>query len=135
MRKTAFVFLLVSILGLILIAETSQLPRNPSPTPSSNISRADFKQHIEDWFEPEDIHAIAVDDTQLKKLGFEKHVNGDGTVKYLRGPFRILIPQEGKFDEMEIWYREDIRHVHRTLGIHELQNFYHQMTKVDLTRV
>ena len=89
----------------------------------------------EDWFEPDDIHAIAVDDTQLKKLGFEKHVNGDGTVKYLRGPFRILIPQEGKFDEMEIWYREDIRHVHRTLGIHELQNFYHQMTKVDLTRV
>jgi len=53
MRKTAFVFLLVSILGLILIAETSQLPRNPSPTPSSNISRADFKQHIEDWSEPE----------------------------------------------------------------------------------
>ncbi len=89
----------------------------------------------EDWFEPDHLYPIPVDDSQLQKLGFEKQVNGDQSVKYLRGPFRILIPKTGQFDEFEIWYREDHRHIHRSIGVHELQNFYHQMTKVDLTRV
>lgn len=89
----------------------------------------------DDWFEAGDLFAIPVDDEQLTKLGFEKQLNGDQTVKYLRGPFRILIPGEGQFGEMEIWYREDRRHIHHHLGVHELQNNYHQMTKVDLIRV
>jgi len=53
MRKTAFVFVLTLILGLVLISGTSQLPRNPSQTASLNISKAEFKQYIEDWSEPE----------------------------------------------------------------------------------
>jgi hypothetical protein len=89
----------------------------------------------EDWFEPKDLYPIPVDDQQLQKLGFEKQVNGDKSVKYLRGPFRILIPGSDQFDEFEIWYREDHRHLRRSIGVHELQNFYHQMTKVDLSRV
>ena len=40
-----------------------------------------------------------------------------------------------QFNEFEIWYREDHRHLHRSIGVHELQNFYHQMTKVALSRV
>jgi hypothetical protein len=89
----------------------------------------------DDWFEAGDLYAIPLDDNQLLKLGFEKQVNGDKTVKYLRGPFRILIPGAGEFGQLEIWYREDRRHIHHPIGVHELQNFYHQMTKVDLTRV
>ena len=89
----------------------------------------------ENWFDAGDLYPIPVDDTQLAKLGFEKQLNGDQTVKYLRGPFRILIPGEGQFSEFEIWYREDRRHIHHHLAVHELQNNYHQMTKVDLTRV
>jgi len=88
----------------------------------------------ESWFEAGDLFGIPLDDAQLISLGFEKQVNGDKTVKYLRGPFRILIPAEGEFKEIEIWYREDRRHIHHHLAVHELQNNYHQMTKVDLTR-
>jgi hypothetical protein len=87
----------------------------------------------DDWFEAEDLFPIPVDDVQLLKLGFEKEVNADKTVKYKRGPFRLMIPAAGQFNELEIWYREDRRHIHHAIGVHELQNFYHQMTKVDLS--
>jgi hypothetical protein len=89
----------------------------------------------EDWFDPEDLEAIPLDHEQLSKLGFEKKINDDKSIKYMRGPFRILIASPGKFDDLEIWYREDRRHIHHPIGVHELQNFYHQMTKVDLSRV
>jgi hypothetical protein len=89
----------------------------------------------DDWFEAGDLYPIPVDDVQLQKLGFDKVVNEDKSVKYMRGPFRVMIPAAGQFSEFEIWYREDRRHIHHPLGVHELQNFYHQMTKVDLSRV
>jgi hypothetical protein len=89
----------------------------------------------DDWFEPQDLFVIPLDDEQLEKLGFEKLVNEDKSVKYMRGPFRLLIGAPDQFSELEIWYREDRRHVHHPIGVHELQNFYHQMTKVDLSRV
>jgi hypothetical protein len=89
----------------------------------------------DDWFEAGDLYPIRVDNAQLVKMGFEKLVNQDKSVKYMRGPFRLLIPAADQFDELEIWYREDRRHIHHPIGVHELQNFYHQMTKVDLTRV
>jgi hypothetical protein len=89
----------------------------------------------DDWFDANDLYAIPVDEVQLQKLGFEKQVNADNTIKYMRGPFRVMIPAAGQFNEFEIWYREDRRHIHHPIGVHELQNFYHQMTKVDLTRV
>ena len=53
MRKTAFVSVFILILGSVLIAATSQLSRNPRSPASSTISRAEFKQYIEDWSEPE----------------------------------------------------------------------------------
>lgn len=89
----------------------------------------------DDWFDASALYPIPLDDNQLMKLGFEKLVNEDKTVKYMRGPFRMLIAAPGQFDNFEIWYREDRRHIHHSIGVHELQNFYHQMTKVDLTRV
>jgi len=86
------------------------------------------------WFTPDQLFPIPLDDDQLKKFHFEKKENGDGTVKYMRGPFRIQLPQKGSFSNFEMWYREDRRHMTHPVTVHELQNHYHQMTKVELTR-
>ena len=86
------------------------------------------------WFKSEDLHPITLDEGQLMKLNFEKQVNEDGSVKYLKGPFRIFLPQQGDFSKMDIWYREDRRHLTNMLSVHELQNHYLQMTKVNLQR-
>ncbi len=86
------------------------------------------------WFTPDQLHAIPLDEGQLMKFHFEKQENGDQTVKYLRGPFRILLSQKGNFSSFEMWYREDRRHMSHPVMVHELQNLYKEMTKVDLTR-
>ena len=86
------------------------------------------------WYGPNDLFPIPLDEGQLLKFGFEKQAQADGTVKYLKGPFRILLSQPGNFSQFEMWYREDRRHIHEPLSVHQLQNHYHQMTKVDLTR-
>jgi len=86
------------------------------------------------WYTPNDLYPIPLDETQLMRLGFEKQELGDGEVKYLRGPFRILLSQKGDFSHFEMWYREDRRHITQPLSVHQLQNHFHQMTKVDLTR-
>ncbi len=86
------------------------------------------------WYSPNDLYPIPLDDSQLLRFNFNKELNGDNTVKYLRGPFRILLPGKDQFSDFEMWYREDRRHIHHPIGVHELQNYYNQMTKVDLTR-
>jgi hypothetical protein len=84
------------------------------------------------WFKPEDLAAIPLTDEQLLKLGFEKHLVEEGIVKYKKGPFRIQLKKENAFNDFEIWYREDIRHFNAPIYVHELQNHYFQMTKVEL---
>ena len=86
------------------------------------------------WFTPNQLFPIQLNEDQLFKFGFEKQALEGGKVKYLRGPFRILLSQNGIFSNFEMWYREDRRHITRELTVHELQNHYHQMTKVDLVR-
>jgi hypothetical protein len=87
------------------------------------------------WYSPNDLYPILLDEGQLMKLGFEKQEFPDGEVKYLRGPFRILLSEKGNFSHFEMWYREDRRHITQPLSVHQLQNHYHQMTKIDLARV
>jgi hypothetical protein len=86
------------------------------------------------WFKPEELKGIPLSDAQLVKLGFEREDDGSGPVKYKKGAFRILIPGKEKFNEFEMWYREDRRHLKGPIYVHNLQNHYLQMTKVDLTR-
>ena len=86
------------------------------------------------WFKPEELKGIPLNDEQLKKLGFEKEADENGAVKYKKGAFRILIPKKDNFNEFEIWYREDKRHLKGPVFVHDLQNHYLQMTKVELTR-
>jgi len=86
------------------------------------------------WYSPNDLYPIPLDEGQLLKFGFERQEHTDGSVKYLRGPFRILLARKGDFSSFEMWYREDRRHILQPISVHQLQNHYHQMTKVDLVR-
>jgi hypothetical protein len=86
------------------------------------------------WYSPEHLFPIPLDEEQLFKFSFEKKENEDGSVKYLKGPFRILLHRKADFSNFEMWYREDKRHMSHPISVHELQNHFHQMTKVDLTR-
>jgi hypothetical protein len=85
------------------------------------------------WYKPEDLRGIPLTDEQLIGLGFTKESDGQGPVKYKKGAFRILLPQQDGFQEFEMWYREDRRHMKGPISIHQLQNLYHEMTKVHLT--
>lgn len=83
------------------------------------------------WFTPEHLYPILLDDDQLQKLHFEKQ-ESNGTIKYMKGAFRIQLSKEKGFSDFEMWYREDRRHIKQPLAVHELQNHYYQMTKVEL---
>ena len=85
------------------------------------------------WYTVPHLKGIPLDDRQLSKLGFEKQSNGEGPVKYLKGAFRILLSAPGQFNNFEMWYREDRRHMLAPIHVHELQNLYRAMTKVELT--
>ncbi len=86
------------------------------------------------WFTADHLYPIPLTEEQLFKFEFTKQVMEEGKVKYLKGPFRILLSQNGNFANFEMWYREDRRHITREIMVHELQNHYQQMTKVDLVR-
>ena len=85
------------------------------------------------WFTPEHLFPIPLDEAHLAKLGFQPHENPDGSVKYHKEAFRLLLARKGDFNDVEIWYREDRRHLHKSIYVHELQNHYYQMTKVELS--
>jgi hypothetical protein len=85
------------------------------------------------WFDQDHLQPIPLDEEQLKRLNFTRQENEDGSVKYMKGAFRILLHAPGKFSDFEIWYREDRRHINGSINLHDLQNHYLDMTKVHLT--
>lgn len=85
------------------------------------------------WFEPQHLYPIPITDEALRKLNFEKEEMEDGSVKYKKASFRMVIPKKDDFSHIDIWYREDRRHNPDVHSIHQLQNAYHQMTKIHLT--
>jgi hypothetical protein len=84
------------------------------------------------WYTPDNLHPIALNDEQMRKLGFTMTENGNGAVKYMKDSFRVLLPKKDDFSLMEIWWREDHRYLNKPIMVHELQNHYYQMTKVEL---
>ncbi len=86
------------------------------------------------WFEQEQLYPIAITDEQLMKLNFTRHENEDGSVKYMKGSFRILLLKKDDFSSFEMWYREDRRFHPDVHYVHQLQNHYLQMTKIHLTK-
>ena len=85
------------------------------------------------WFETDHLFPIELSEDALLKLNFKKHANDDGSIKYMKGSFRIVTPVAGDFSHMEMWYREDKRHNPDVHFIHQLQNQYMDMTKIHLT--
>lgn len=85
------------------------------------------------WYSPEDMKPIPVDESQLTSLGFTKESN-NGVIKYKKDSFRLVIPKEGDFSHIEMWWREDRRHFNFPIGVHQLQNLHHDMTKVPLEK-
>ena len=85
------------------------------------------------WFETEDLYPIPVSDDALSRLNFLREDMPDGSVKYKKGSFRMLILKPDDFSHMDIWYRDDKRINPDIHYIHQLQNHYLQMTKVHLT--
>jgi len=85
------------------------------------------------WFKSEDLYPLPLDENQLMKLKFKKQVNEDGSVKYMKGAFRIQTSQQDNFSNFEIWYRDEKRIMVQPISVHQLQNHYLEMTKVHLT--
>lgn len=84
------------------------------------------------WYETEQLSPIPLDESQLLKLQFHKNTNDNGSVKYMKGAFRILLNSEGDFSKFEIWYRDERRHIMQPISVHILQNHFLEMTKVHL---
>lgn len=85
------------------------------------------------WYSPDEMHPIMLDEEQLNKLGFERE-DHNGGYKYKKGVFRLVTPEKGKFDKVEMWYREDRRQFSVPLAVHELQNHHLDMSKIHLER-
>jgi hypothetical protein len=85
------------------------------------------------WFKANDLYAIPLDEEQLFKLKFSKVVNEDGSVKYMKGAFRLQTPQQDDFSNFIMWYRDEKRVIQQHIAVHELQHHYSEMTKVHLT--
>ena len=66
----------------------------------------------------------------MKKINFRREDQPDGSVKYLKGAFRVQIERPNDFSNINFWYREDKRHVNQPIALHQLQNYYLNMTKV-----
>ncbi|HEX6430852.1 MAG TPA: hypothetical protein VF008_24345 [Niastella sp.] len=102
-----------------------------------DVDRAEGKACVEDnvqefWYGPDELYPITLNDEQMKMLGFTKAENGDGSAKYMKDSFRVLLPKKDDFSTMEIWWREDHRYLNKAIHVHELQNHYYQMTKIEL---
>ena len=85
------------------------------------------------WYGQEDMKAIPLDENQLSQLGFTKE-ESNGSVKYKKDSFRLVLPQHGDFSHIEMWWREDRRHFNTPIGVHQLQNLHLDMTKVPLEK-
>lgn len=104
-----------------------------------NVSRDEEMVSIDNgvqdfWYTLDQIAPIPLTEKELLKLGFERAETDNGAVKYLKGPFRVLVHDPGNYTNLEVWYREDRRHFSHPIYVHELQNHYLQMTKVPLER-
>ncbi len=85
------------------------------------------------WYKGDELSPIPLSDAALQKINFQCEDHADGSVKYIKGAFRIQLNKKDDFSNISFWYREDKRHVNQPIALHQLQNYYLQMTKVHLT--
>lgn len=85
------------------------------------------------WYGEGSLKPIPLSDAALKKINFKREDQADGSVKYMKGAFRVQLDRPDDFNNLSFWYREDKRHVNQPIALHQLQNYYLNMTKVHLT--
>src|SRR5476651_2672669 len=54
------------------------------------------------WFETEQLYPIALSEEALLALNFTRQPNDDGSVKYMKGSFRVVTPKAGDFSSIEM---------------------------------
>ncbi len=84
------------------------------------------------WFSTDQLFPLPLTEEELFNFKFDRQNEPDGTVKYLKGAFRILISGEGNFSRFVIWYRDEQRQITEPISLHTLQNHFFEMTKVFL---
>ena len=84
------------------------------------------------WYNTNQLMPISLDESQLSRLKFHRQDNEDGSVKYMKGAFRIHLNSPGDFSKFEIWYRQEKRQIMEPIAVHRLQNHFYEMTKVHL---
>lgn len=84
------------------------------------------------WYDVHDLYPIELTDAEMGQLGFTKEDLEDDAVKYKKDAFRLVIPKRDDFSSVEMWYREDIRMQPNVYAVHQLQNQFHNMTKIYL---
>lgn len=84
------------------------------------------------YYELDQLFPIPITEEELDFLKFTHELQPDGTVKYSKGAFRMLIPTAGDFSKYELWYRDEKRHIIHPMAVHNLQNHFHEMTKMHL---
>lgn len=85
------------------------------------------------YFKSDALQPIPVDEAVLLRMHFQKQPMEDGSVKYLKGAFRIQTPEQDNFSHYQIWYKDEKRQILNPINLHNLQNHYEDMTKVKLT--
>ncbi len=85
------------------------------------------------WYGGESLNPIPLNEEALQMLSFQRQDGEEGTVKFMKGAFRIQLEKKDDFSAIHFWYREDRRHVNNAISVHQLQNYYLDMTKVHLT--
>ena len=84
------------------------------------------------WYNAHQLEAIPLTESTLVDFKFKKQVTEEGSVKYSKGAFRMMLPKENEFSKMEIWYRDEHRHIMEPISVHQLQNHFYEITKVYL---
>jgi hypothetical protein len=84
------------------------------------------------WYETNQLSGIPLSEEILQKFKFHSELMENGNVKYSKGAFRMLVPKAGDFSKLELWYRDEHRHIYNPIDVHILQNHFYEMTKVHL---
>ncbi|HRD44536.1 MAG TPA: hypothetical protein PLN30_12305 [Ferruginibacter sp.] len=84
------------------------------------------------WYEPNQLSPVPITEEELAGFKFKKEKMDDGSIKYSKGAFRMMIPKEGDFSAFELWYKDEKRHVPYNMAVHILQNHFYEMTKMYL---
>ncbi len=120
---------------LVMVEYDGQLREGEVRNLNGDEKQVCVETEVQDfWYELRDLHPISLDESQLFKLGFQKQVNENGSVKYMKGAFRVLLHSPDDFSNFEMWYREDHRRITQLIKVHTFQNYYLEMTKIHLTK-